>query len=172
VYKRQPGNDVYVLGLAEPGVDRIFDLEGANRIRIDGADPTRLSARLEGDDLLLAYDDRDLAVVVGHRGHEAALAGIEIDGHLHAPAEFLRIDEPPADDLLAGFFESGAPAGRVAIDGTFSRTGHDADPLEPSGAVPEIFPGADLWVAEPTFSGEEPPYGAAEEDRTPKLIGR
>ncbi|BCX18792.1 MAG: hypothetical protein KatS3mg117_2474 [Geminicoccaceae bacterium] len=166
------GDDVYVMGLAEAGVDRIFDLEGANRIRIDGADPNRLSARFDGDDLHLAYEDRDLAVIVGHRGREEALAGIEIDGRLHEPATFLRVVEPPTDDLLAGFFEPGGPNGRVAVDGAFSPPDPAADPFEPSGTVPEIFPGADLWVEETTSSLGEARPGVAEEDRPAPLVAR
>lgn len=167
-----PGDDVYVLGLAEAGVDRIFDVEGANRIRIDSADPNRLSARLDGDDLHLAYDERDLAVIVGHRGREEAFAGIEIDGQLHEPATFLRVVEPPTDDLLAGFFEPGGPNGRVAVDGAFSPPDQAADPFEPSGTLPEIFPGADLWVDETTSSLGEARAGVPEEDRPAPLVAR
>lgn len=167
-----PGDDVYVPGLAEAGVDRIFDLEGANRIRIDGADPSRFSAWLDGNDLHLAYDDRDLAVMVGHRGREDALAGIEIDGRLHRPETFLRVVEPPTDDLLAGFFEPGGPARRVEVDGTFSPPDQAADPFEPNGTVPDIFPGADLWVEETTSSLGEARPGVAEEDRPAPLVAR
>jgi hypothetical protein len=167
-----PGNDVYVTGLAEPGVDRIFDLEGANRIRIDGADPARLLARLEGDDLHLAYDDRDLAVVVGHRGHEAAFAGIEIDGRLHGPAEFLRIVEPPTDDLLAPFLDPTGGAASVAIDGG-SVVVTAADPaFAEASALAEIFPGADLWVGEPPSLEAEVATVAVEEERPIAAAGR
>jgi len=167
-----PGNDVYVLGLAEPGVDRIFDLEGANRIRIDGADPTRLSARLEGDDLLLAYDGRDLAVVVGYRGHEAALAGIEIDGHLHAPAEFLRIDEPPADDLLAPFLDPTGGAASVALDGWPVPMAAAEPGLAEVSGLPELFPGADLWMGDPPSLETERAPATVDEERPIAADGR
>ena len=166
------GNDVFVLGLAEPGVDRIFDLEGANRIRIDGVDRTRLSARLEGDDLYLAYDDRDLAVVVGHRGHEAALAGVEIDGRLHAPAEFLPIVEPPADDLLAPFLDPSAGAAPVAIDGGPVAVAAAEPAFAEASALPELFPGADLWVGEPPSLESEPAPATVEEERSMAVAGR
>ncbi|MCL6608924.1 MAG: hypothetical protein K6T74_12615 [Geminicoccaceae bacterium] len=166
------GNDVYVLGLAEPGADRIFDREGANRIRIDGADPSRLVARIEGDDLHLAYDDHDLAVVVGHRGHDAALAGIEIDGRSYAPAEFLRIVEPPADDLLAPFLDPSGGAASVAIDGGPVAVAA-ADPgLAEASALPELFPGADLWVGEPPSLETEPAPATADEERPIAAAGR
>lgn len=169
-----PGDDVYVMGLAEPGVDRIVDFEGANRIRIDGADPARLSARLEGDDLTLAYDERDLAVIVGHRGREEALASIEIDGRLHEPAEFLRIAEPPGDDLLAGFLDPRAGDAVVPIDGSpLPAELAVANLGEPIAAgFPELFPGADLWVSE-TGSPESAAVPAGGEDeRVGQLHGR
>ncbi len=143
------GDDVYVFGLAETGVDRIFDHEGANRVRLDGADPSRLSARLEGHDLWLAYDDRDFAVVVGYRGREGSLAGIEIDGELHEPGEFLGVAEPPTEDLLSGFLEPDMGTAPVPIDGRGSGTDPVGSGLaEASSRLPEIFPGADLWVAD------------------------
>lgn len=172
------GDDVYLTGLAEPGLSRIFDLEGANRIRVDGAELSRLTARLEGDDLHLAYDDRDLAVVVGHRGHEGALAGIEIDGRLHAPADLLRVAEPAPDDLLAGFLDGSEPSGRVAIDGGPPALGAAADASGGAvGELPEIFPGADLWATDsPALGGgtssAPSALAAVEEERTGQEAGR
>lgn len=166
-----PGDDVYVVGVAEGGVDRIFDLEGANRIRIDGADVARLSARFEGDDLHLAYDDRDIATLVGHEGHEGALAGIEIDGRLREPVELLRVAEPPADDLLAGFLDGASGGGRVPIDGGPAVTVAAAEPADPIAQLPEIFPGADLWATDFPATSGEPGGGpdalaAADQERT------
>lgn len=142
-----PGDDVYVIGLAETGVDRIFDREGANRIRLEGADPSRLSTRYEGADLHLSYDDRDVAVVVGHRGHEGAFAGIEIDGRSYDPGAFVRVDDPPTDDLLAGFLDADSGTGPVPIDGWSPVTEPFGSGLEEAApGLPEIFPGADLWA--------------------------
>jgi|DewCreStandDraft_4_1066084.scaffolds.fasta_scaffold00146_7 hypothetical protein len=143
------GDDVYVLGLAETGVDRIFDFEGSNRIRFEGADPSRLSVRYEGDDLHLAHDDRDVAVVVGHRGREGSLAGIEIDGELHETGEFLRPVQPPTDDLLSRFLDPDVGTAPVPIDGrTWLAEPVGSGLAETSSGLSEIFPGADLWTAD------------------------
>lgn len=171
------GDDLYVMGLAEPGVDRIFDLDGANRIRLEGADPARLSARLEGDDLHLAYDDRDFAIVVGHRGREGALAGIEIDGQLHEPGEFLGVTEPPTEDLLSSFLDPDIGTAPVPIDGWGSLAEPTATgPAEISSGLPEIFPGADLWAADQPDPAGAPSQNtvaaAGDEERAGQSGGR
>ncbi len=167
-----PGNDTYVLGLAEVGVDRIFDLEGANRIRIDGADPARLTARLEGDDLHLAYEGRDRAVVVGHRGHEQALATIEIDGRSYRPADFLPTDAPSGGDLLADFLDPGASHRMVVLDAPLDGVIASAQAPTGPGGFPELFPGADLWAADPVApdgeaAGERGASGVPADERVP-----
>lgn len=143
------GDDVYVLGLAETGFDRIFDFEGSNRIRIDGADPARLATRMEGDDLFLTYDGRDLAALLGFRGQEKAWAGFEIDGELHELGELLGVTQPPTEDLLSGFLDPDIGTVPVQIDGREPATEPAGSGLAgASSGLPEIFPGADLWAAD------------------------
>jgi Ca2+-binding RTX toxin-like protein len=171
------GDDVLVLGLAEPAVDSVFDHEGVNRLRLDGADPAALEARLEGDDLHLAHAGDAVAVVRGYVGHEAAWAGVEIDGGLHDLGDLLTIATPPVEDLLAGFLDPNAPSEPVPLDG--GPLGPELALAEPEAAagLPEIFPGADLWAtAEPAeaagLGGGPGDAGTGEEERTAHQGGR
>ena len=54
------GDDVFVFGLHENG-DLIFDHEGRNTLRIAGADPAKVQAGLQGDDLVVTHDGAVLA---------------------------------------------------------------------------------------------------------------
>lgn len=130
-----PGDDVYLLGLAEPGCDTIVDHEGINLIRLEGGAAERLALALEGPDLVIAYDGRQLAVVKGYLGHEAAWAGIEVGGSL------------VAFDQLLSAAPAGASSGPLAASTAGARAASFASPADAASgpALPEIFPGADLW---------------------------
>lgn len=180
------GDDVLVLGLADSAVDTVFDHEGVNRLRLDSADPSRLTARLEGEDLHLSHDGDAVGVVRGYVGHEGAIAGLEIDGTLHDLGDLLTIAGPPVEDLLAGFLDPGADPAPVALEA--SGGGAAAEPAgAPEAALaaglPEIFPGADLWAAgEPgpvdapamadATEGGRLALAGGEEDRTAGQGGR
>ncbi|MCS6878209.1 MAG: hypothetical protein NZP72_07910 [Geminicoccaceae bacterium] len=146
------GDDTYVLGLAEEGRDTIVDREGVNRIRLEGAEPARLSVRLEGPDLVLVYDGRELALVEGYRGRESAFADIEVGNRPFALSDFFGASAAPMDDLLAAFAQPGRSVAAALGDLSVASPPF-ADPRSAPG-LPEIFPGADLWV-EPTAGGSE-----------------
>ena len=74
------GDDVFVLGLAESGVDTVFDHSGVNTLSLAGAAASRLQVSLDGQDLKIAYDGRDVAVIDQYVGHEGNFAGIDL-GH-------------------------------------------------------------------------------------------
>lgn len=71
------GDDVYLLGLAEDSADSVFDHEGVSTLRVGGADPAKLSARLDGADLRIAHDGAQIVVLKDYLGHESAFGSIE-----------------------------------------------------------------------------------------------
>lgn len=163
------GNDTYLLGLAEDGRDVVFDTRGANRIRFDGADPSLLSARLDGDDLVLRYDGRDRAVLEAYAGHETAHLGVEVDGRLHAFSDLLAAGEgPPPGDLLAAYLDPGLAGRSVPFDASPWVTAETSRAASsgPTMDIPEIFPGADLWTADlPRERGSVGSEGIDQEER-------
>ena len=101
------GDDMFVLGLHESGVDTIFDHSGVNTVSLRGASESRLQVSLDGDDLKIAYDGRDVAVIDQYVGHEANFAGLDLGQGVRAfpdlLAEFLpqRAGTADADILQA-----------------------------------------------------------------------
>lgn len=72
------GDDVFALGLFEDGTDRIFDHSGVNTVTLHGASASRLQVSLDGQDLKIAHDGRDVAVIDQYVGHEASFAGLDL----------------------------------------------------------------------------------------------
>ena len=101
------GDDMFVLGLHESGVDTIFDHSGVNTVSLRGASESRLQVSPDGDDLRIAYDGRDVAVIDQYVGHEANFAGLDLGQGTRAfpdlLAEFLpqRVGGSGADILGA-----------------------------------------------------------------------
>jgi hypothetical protein len=111
------GDDLFVFGIADGGRDVVFDHEGVNALRLDGADPAKLAANLVGSDLELTHDGEAVALIKDYVGHEAHFSTVEAGGSQLA-----------VDDLLAGIMARSAPVDDI-LDGFI-------DPqLEPSGAV-------------------------------------
>lgn len=151
-----PGDDTYVLGLAEGGRDIVVDIQGANRIRFDGADPSQLSATLEGEDLVLCYDGQERAIIKAYAGHEIAHLGVEVDGRLHAFSDMLApTEQAPSGDLLAAFLDPGFTGRSIPWDASprWEVESARAASGAPTMGMPEIFPGADLWAADSPREG-------------------
>lgn len=72
------GDDMFVLGLSESGVDTVFDHSGVNTLSLAGAAESRLQVSLDGQDLKIAHDGRDVAVIDQYVGHEDNFAGIDL----------------------------------------------------------------------------------------------
>jgi Ca2+-binding RTX toxin-like protein len=106
------GDDVFLLGLSDSAVDTIFDHSGSNTIRVDGLQPGRLSAALDGDDLRLANDGRDVAVIRDYVGHEASFTGIDLGAGPQPLASLLG----QGVDLLAGFLREPDQEGGAGND--------------------------------------------------------
>jgi Ca2+-binding RTX toxin-like protein len=108
------GDDVFALGLSDSAVDTIFDHSGANALRLEGGLAERLSATLDGGDLRLSYDGRDLALIRDYVGFESHFSGIDLgqgvlplDGLVGREGDILDdlLREPdqvggPGDDIL------------------------------------------------------------------------
>ena len=103
------GNDVFVFGLHEDG-DLIFDHEGRNTLRIAGADPAKVRAGMQGDDLVVTHDGKVLATVDDYAGHADSYAGIDLGQGVAPMSDFMA--EPAAavaraqsaeGDWLAGY---------------------------------------------------------------------
>jgi Ca2+-binding RTX toxin-like protein len=107
------GDDTFLLGLE--GNDSVFDHDGSNTLRLEGGDPAKLTAALEGSDLILNYDGQQLAAVRDWVGHEGSIAGIDFGS-----------GSRPIDDFLAPPGAAEAPAGDWLAD-------YLVIPAEPSG---------------------------------------
>ena len=103
------GDDTFVLGLAESGVDRIFDHEGVTRIEIEDGDIDAVGLRRDGDDLVISHEDRDIARIEDHDPEDADLDTISAGGETRSLSDFLAdtLAEPtsePEMDILADYF--------------------------------------------------------------------
>ncbi len=97
------GDDTFLLGLAEDGPDRIFDHEGANRLRFEGPADTELSARLEGDDLEILADGQNIATILGYADDPRAWTDIAVGGEARPVASLLGGEKGGEADLLDPF---------------------------------------------------------------------
>jgi Ca2+-binding RTX toxin-like protein len=92
------GDDTFVLGLDDSAVDTIVDHSGANTVRLSGAEAGRFAAVLDGDDLRLAYDGDEIAVIRDYLGHEGNFRGIDFGDGPQSFADFVH-----PGDMLAEF---------------------------------------------------------------------
>ncbi|MCB2054193.1 MAG: hypothetical protein KDE35_08140, partial [Geminicoccaceae bacterium] len=103
------GDDTFLIGLNDGAVDTVFDHEGVNTLRMEGANRDLLEARLEGEDLVVGHDGADRVRIDGYAGHRDAFAGVDTGEEVIALEDFLRAELPqPAartlDDMLDSFF--------------------------------------------------------------------
>lgn len=164
------GDDLFVFGLAE-GRDRVFDTEGTNALRLEGVAAERISMALAGQDLVIAVDGVERAVIEAYVGNEARWSGVELADGVESFAAFLPGAEggggaAPAD-MLAAFMPDPAalatPDLLLAHDGSGWVTsdadpeGRAAEPQPPGLAeaaaayhpseVAELDRGDAIWVA-------------------------
>jgi Ca2+-binding RTX toxin-like protein len=83
------GDDIYVLGLSDTGVDTVFDHSGANRLVVQGASAAQLTATVVGTDLHLAQGGRTFAVIKEYVGYETSFAGIDLGQGLRPLSDFI-----------------------------------------------------------------------------------
>jgi Ca2+-binding RTX toxin-like protein len=137
------GDDVFVLGLHEAAPDRIFDHEGANTLRLEGADPSLLHAVRQGADLVLSLGDRTVATIQDHATHADHFTGIDLGQGLRPLETFLSgspttaaapATAAAASDWLAGFLPpSPAEAASLADPWTLTPAeGAAPSPLGPA----------------------------------------
>lgn len=132
------GDDVFVLGLHEGAPDTILDHEGVNTLRLEGADPGRLHAALQGEDLVLSFGDEVVATIRDYAADPARFAGIDLgdgvrplDAFMATPAA----DGAEAADWLASFLPP--PAAEAALPDPWSLTPAEGGaPAEPAAAAP------------------------------------
>ena len=169
------GDDVFVFGLHEDG-DMIFDHEGRNTLRIAGADPAKVVAGMQGEDLVVRYDGEVVATVDGYAAHADHYAGIDLGDGARPIADFMA--EPQAmaasatlatEDWLADYvpepaglaeplpepwagLDAGADLALVVGDGDGGAPPVAADPLTALDFQPSFELGADplamaeLWL--------------------------
>ena len=129
------GDDVFVFGLHEDG-DLIFDHEGRNTLRIAGADPAKVQAGMQGDDLVVTHDGAVLATVDGYAAHADNYAGIDLGQGVR-----------PISDFMA---DPGAAVARAqAADGDWL-AGYVAEPGGVAEPLPEPWSGMEAeWADQP-----------------------
>jgi hypothetical protein len=145
------GDDVFVLGLHERP-DTIFDHEGRNTLRLEGADPSLLQATMNGADLVLSHDGATVATLRDYQAE--SFAGIDLGDGLRPLADF-QLDSGAADvaattsDWLAEFLPAGAEAGSPALAEPWSLGSLDGtgDSAGMAGAgLPDLIAGSELWL--------------------------
>ena len=143
------GDDVFVFGLHENG-DLIFDHEGRNTLRIAGADPAKVQAGLQGDDLVVTHDGAVLAKIDGYAGHAENYAGIDLGQGVRPISDFMA-------DPAAAVARAQSMTGDWLAD-YIPETDKGAEPL------PEPWSGLESqWAAEPAIdhAGVAPMPGVA-----------
>ncbi|HEX2529041.1 MAG TPA: calcium-binding protein [Geminicoccus sp.] len=64
------GADSYLIGLSEGRPDRLFDIEGVNKIHLDDSDPDDVQAIISGPDLFIRVNGADVAIIDQYIGHQ------------------------------------------------------------------------------------------------------
>ena len=170
------GDDIYLLGLAESGTDTIFDHEGKNLVRLDGADPSNLSARLDGSTLVLEQGEAEIVRIEDYTSKPEGFEGVEIDGKVSPLEEFLPKQEPsvpasPQSDLLSEYLDPSSdgppsaassevlelpPKAIVAPEVNTAISEITVDqPAENSDLLASFMNGQEIWT-----TGEEQPFYA------------
>lgn len=115
------GDDTFVLGLHEGGGDQVFDHQGRNTLSLTGADPGRLVAEMQGNDLVLTHADRVVATVHDYANHAENFTGIDLGHGVRAIDEFMA-PQPAASmaqaqsaDWLADYLPTGSTATETAL---------------------------------------------------------
>jgi Ca2+-binding RTX toxin-like protein len=129
------GDDRFVLRLNEDGVDMIFDTSGSNVVRLAGAEAGKVGAALDGDDLHLTYDGREVGIIKGYVGHESNFDGLELDGGMREIADLL-----PKKDILDDYLPR--PDQQGDDDADILRAGNDGDWLSGKGGNDTLIGGA------------------------------
>ncbi|MDX6751354.1 hypothetical protein SH611_16195 [Geminicoccaceae bacterium 1502E] len=142
------GDDTFVLGLAESST--VFDHEGRNTLRLEGAQEDLLSAFLDGGDLRLLHDGVEVALLKDYAGHEDAFAGIDLG---HGPRDLAGLIRGGEADLLADFMPQPGelPEARQAV-------APEAQAADPPELDMLALASADLWAAADVL-----PHGGAGE---------
>ena len=165
------GDDVFVFGLHEDG-DLIFDHEGRNTLRIAGADPAKIQAGLQGDDLVVTHDGAVLATIDGYAGHADNYAGIDLGQGVRPISDFMA--DPGAavaqaqsagDDWLAGYVpEGGAGAEPLPEHWSGLEEQWAAEPVSDAAAVPVPDPPIAAGDAgfQPSFAALDGSLGAGD----------
>jgi hypothetical protein len=132
------GDDVFVLGLHE-AADHVFDHEGRNSLRLDGADAAQLRVAAVGEDLVLSHGEEVVATL--HGGADS-FAGIDLGEGVRPLEEFLAADAAtaqPAADWLADYLPGGAGADPLPDPWSLGDTGPAASgAAEPATAMPDL----------------------------------
>lgn len=73
----EAGDDSFILGLDDVAVNTIFDLEGANRLVLEGVTDEAIETSVFGDDLYVMADGLPVAMIKHYVGHEDSIADID-----------------------------------------------------------------------------------------------
>lgn len=134
------GDDTFVLGLHEGGGDQVFDHQGHNTLSLTGADPGRLVAEMQGDDLVLSHADRAVATIHDYAHHADSFTGIDLGHGVQALGDFMAPEpaaaaaQAQAADWLADYLPTGSTATPTVL-------------TEPWGSMIADAPGVDGDVA-------------------------
>jgi Ca2+-binding RTX toxin-like protein len=135
----EAGNDTYVIGLNDFGVDTVFDHEGSNHLLLEGVADHSVAASVIDGDLWVVVDQDPVAIVSDYVGHEDSFAGVDLGAGIVAVEDLLAFNsqgtqqeaavpdtepEPPGD-LLASYLSSPSLSGGAAADQLSGTSGAD-----------------------------------------------
>ncbi|MFZ1430082.1 MAG: calcium-binding protein, partial [Geminicoccaceae bacterium] len=113
------GDDTFVLGLHEGGGDQVFDHQGHNTLSLAGADPGRLVAEMQGNDLVLTHADRVVATVHDYADYADSFTGIDLGHGVRAIEDFMAPAPAAATaqsaDWLAEYLPTASTATETAL---------------------------------------------------------
>ncbi len=157
----EAGDDSFILGLDDVAVNTIFDLEGANRLVLEGVTDEAIETSVLGDDLYVTADGLPVAMINDYVGHEDRMAGIDFGQGLKT-GDSLLVDNPGLEAAVAQIDAEKVEA--IANDPCLT---HD-DLMEPSwigtkdGDYQSILTDTDDWLS--GLNGKDHLYGNAGND--------
>ncbi|WP_165769471.1 beta strand repeat-containing protein [Arboricoccus pini] len=135
------GNDTYILSPTTQAADLIVDKEGINTLKLGTStslvDVAKIMISPSGDDLLIAYDGRQIATIKDYALHPSAFPGLTVNGG--TVANFTSFNQTltgtTGNDVLQGGAGNDVLDGKGGSDTLQGGAGADSYVLSTTGVV-------------------------------------
>jgi Ca2+-binding RTX toxin-like protein len=117
------GDDNFILGLNDRGVDTVFDHEGNNRVTIEDGAGHVVQTAVGGDQLYVVVHNSVAGVIDGYAGNEGAFEGIDTGAGMYAIDDLMAPGASDGPALAGASSEAGstAPAADDLLDPYLTR---------------------------------------------------